>query len=226
MSGYVIGFRITISDNQSGIDLKKCRYIFWPSKDKIGPTSNTWDEGHLCEGTITSTVEQKEKGKYYIHVLTYDKAGNYTETVLAEPVEWIAKTRILDYTETYTTPTGWSITAGSYTYRGLQNGTFKTKSLINLSNYSSISFSIVTQSDGYVTHAAYIDFIDASGTTVKTLEQVWGHGSTCVNPYIYTGTMNLSEIPKGSYYIQVTSRNIGGIYNGFVSTGTYIDIIP
>lgn len=217
MSGYVIGFRITISDNQSGIDLKKCRYVFWPSKDKIGPTSNTWDEGHLCEGAITSTVEQKEKGKYYIHVLTYDRAGNYTETVLAEPVEWIAKTRLMEYTEKTTAPNGWQVTEGSLdSYEGLKEGTFRTKSLINLGNYSSLSLSINAVQHAYGSVKAYLDVVNSSGNIVKTWEKLFNHGSSGYISYPWNENISLSEIPKGSYYLQVRVRRNSGTDLGYV----------
>lgn len=80
-SGGTITATVTHTDDESGVDITNCRYIWNSSSSKLGT-----NESSYTEGTFVSNGQQLSKtfssaGTYYLHVLTKDVAGNKIETV-------------------------------------------------------------------------------------------------------------------------------------------------
>lgn len=76
----VVTATVTHTDNESSIDLEKCRYVYNTLADKIGTDEN------LYSGTFTKNPEPLELvantiETYYLHVLTVDVYGNKQETI-------------------------------------------------------------------------------------------------------------------------------------------------
>lgn len=88
-------------DNESGIDITKCKWVYSTQSGNIG-TDESGYTGTFTEGTETITISNGATGTYYLHVLTVDGAGNKIETI-SEAVEVIipgsmaSKVQIGDY---------------------------------------------------------------------------------------------------------------------------------
>ena len=72
---------VTHTDNESGVDITKCKYIWTSSSSNIGT-----NESSYTGGTFSSNVQKISRtisstSSVYLHVLTVDKAGNKKETV-------------------------------------------------------------------------------------------------------------------------------------------------
>ena len=85
-TGTTVTATVTHVDNESGVDITKCKYIWNQSSEKLGT-----DESLYTDGTFKMNKEQISKqineiGIHYLHVLTIDRAGNKWETV-SEAVE-------------------------------------------------------------------------------------------------------------------------------------------
>jgi len=75
---------VTLSDNKSGIDFEKCKWVYNDNPSKIGEEES--DISKYTGGNISSNGQEielakMEKGQYYLHILSIDKAGNRKETV-------------------------------------------------------------------------------------------------------------------------------------------------
>lgn len=71
---------VILTDNQSGVDISNCKWIYTTTADELGT------DGANYTGTFTSTdnllvLTANEAGTYYLHVLTVDKSGNAVETI-------------------------------------------------------------------------------------------------------------------------------------------------
>ena len=77
-----IAVTISQSDDQSGIDLSKCRWVYNTTSTMIGVDSTVWNTAKsFSEGNGIKLVATSE-GTYYLHVLSVDRAGNKTETMM------------------------------------------------------------------------------------------------------------------------------------------------
>ena len=71
---------VTHTDNESGIDISKCKWIYTTQQSALGTDASKYT------GTFTSngqeiTLAQETSGTYYLHVLSVDKAGRAKETI-------------------------------------------------------------------------------------------------------------------------------------------------
>ena len=73
---------VTHIDNQSGINLGNCKWIFNTTSGEIGVDSILWNTASPFESLDSITIELPETGGiYFLHVLSADMAGNKRETV-------------------------------------------------------------------------------------------------------------------------------------------------
>ncbi|MCI8352337.1 MAG: hypothetical protein HFJ58_01755 [Clostridia bacterium] len=73
---------VTQSDLESGIDIENCKYIVNNSKDEIGKDKTDWDSAtSFTDATQIIDITKSVVGKYYVHVLSVDNAGNKIEKV-------------------------------------------------------------------------------------------------------------------------------------------------
>ena len=78
-TGNAITANIIQSDNESGIDITNCKWVYNTTQEKIGIDSNKYTDGILNNENQTISLEKMTAGKYYLHVLTVDIAGNKIE---------------------------------------------------------------------------------------------------------------------------------------------------
>ena len=72
------------TDNESGIEITDCKWIYNTSSNPIGTEESSYLNAFSSNGQTINLVGETA-GTYYLHVLTIDKAGNKTETI-SEPV--------------------------------------------------------------------------------------------------------------------------------------------
>lgn len=73
-----INLNVTIKDNESGLDLSKCKYILNQSNKKITDFSSA---NTFKTETQTLHFTIKENSTYYLHILEIDKVGNTSYTI-------------------------------------------------------------------------------------------------------------------------------------------------
>ena len=73
---------VTQSDEKSGIDITKCKYIVNTSSDYLGTDNTSWSSATAFTATPQNiSITKTAAGTYYLHVLGVDKCGNMKETV-------------------------------------------------------------------------------------------------------------------------------------------------
>ena len=209
---------VTHIDNESGVDIGNCRWVYNTNANSIGTNESSYPNKFSNNGQtidLTATTE----GTYYLHVLTVDKAGRKTETISqavtvtipnAAPV--ISAVNFNSKTEnsitidaqatdadnnnlTYTLYTSTSEN-GSYSEKAKQTANANTKVSLQatgLNMYTSYYY-YVTVTDGIVTTTS-------SKNTVKT----YCKASLCTGPFTQTVTCP-------------TCNGTGGYYDGCTST--------
>ena len=70
---------VTHTDNESGVELTKCKWIYSTNQNPIGTEETSYTNTFSDSQPITLSVTTP--GTYYLHVLTVDKVGNKTETI-------------------------------------------------------------------------------------------------------------------------------------------------
>lgn len=73
---------VTHIDNESGVNIASCKYIYNQIATKIGTTSYKWNSAREFSSNAESIeLTAYEPKTYYLHILTVDKANNKTETI-------------------------------------------------------------------------------------------------------------------------------------------------
>ena len=78
--GETITANVSQSDNESGIDISRCKWIYNQTSTKLGEDETSYT-GKSTSASETISLTTTNPGDYYLHVLTVDKAGNKTEKV-------------------------------------------------------------------------------------------------------------------------------------------------
>lgn len=87
---------VTITDNDSGVDFNKCKYVFTTSNEPIGTNIANYTDGSIS--AESTTIEKaKGSGTYYLHVLATDNKGNSIEKTSTNTVT-VASIANYDYT--------------------------------------------------------------------------------------------------------------------------------
>lgn len=78
-----VAAKVTIKDEESGVDLGRCKWIVNQSATPLGTDTNYYTGGTFTSETqeVSSAKISVAGGNYYIHVLATDKAGNTKESV-------------------------------------------------------------------------------------------------------------------------------------------------
>ena len=71
---------VTHTDNESGVDIANCRWVYNTNATKIGTEASSYPNKFNSNGEQI-TLKANTPGTYYLHVLTVDKGENVTETV-------------------------------------------------------------------------------------------------------------------------------------------------
>ncbi len=80
-TGATVTATVTHTDNESGPEITKCKYIWNTSSTNIGTDSSLYTGGTFSSNGQQISQTMSTKGTYYLHVLTVDKGGNVLETV-------------------------------------------------------------------------------------------------------------------------------------------------
>ena len=78
--GETITASVSQSDNESGIDISRCKWIYNQTSTKLGEDEASYT-GKFTSASETISLTITNPGDYYLHVLTVDKAGNKKEKV-------------------------------------------------------------------------------------------------------------------------------------------------
>ena len=81
-TGASITATVTHTDNQSGVAIANCKYIYNTTSGTLGTTHSSWNSATSFESNPQPiTLTASTPGTYYLHVLTVDNAGNKAENV-------------------------------------------------------------------------------------------------------------------------------------------------
>ena len=72
---------VTQTDNESGIDIAKTKYVYNTTSDEIGTNEQNYIGGTFSKNPQDIILSTATAGTYYLHVLSVDKAGNKKETI-------------------------------------------------------------------------------------------------------------------------------------------------
>jgi len=153
-----ISLLVTISDNESGVDIEKCMWEYNTEPNLIGE-----DESLYTGGIFTKEIEEIElkapgKGIYYLHVLAIDKAGNKIEKVSEKYAE------INDILYLYKDGNEYIDTTGGYTY-GKDS---IVENHENVLNYCSVSLS-KNSNNMYLSHLQKTSTTEGGGWTTSMI---------------------------------------------------------
>ena len=71
-------------DNESGVDITNCKYLYNTTNEHLGINNTIWNNAYtFSTNNQEIQILNSEKGTYYLHVLSVDKAGNKTEQISA-----------------------------------------------------------------------------------------------------------------------------------------------
>ena len=120
---------VTQNDEQSGINIEKCKWTYNTISEELG-TSESMYTGNFTGSKQSLTLQVKQAGTYYLHVLSVDKAGNarevISEAINVRKLTFAEKVQIGDYVaystgvHSYTSPQGTGLSHGN----GYGNQTF------------------------------------------------------------------------------------------------------
>ena len=71
---------VTQSDNESGVNIGKCKWVYNTTSGNIGTNASSYT-GTFTSATQNITLKTTTVGTYYLHVLSVDNAGNSIETI-------------------------------------------------------------------------------------------------------------------------------------------------
>ena len=80
ITGEKVTADVSQSDNESRIDITKCRWIYNQTSIKLGEDETNYT-GKFTSANETLSLTATSSGDYYLHVLTVDRAGNKTEKI-------------------------------------------------------------------------------------------------------------------------------------------------
>ena len=83
-AGSNITATVTHIDNESGVAIENCKWIYNTNSSNIGTNESNYTNTFSSNGQ-SITLNASTPGTYYLHVLTVDKAGNSIETI-ANPI--------------------------------------------------------------------------------------------------------------------------------------------
>lgn len=143
--------KITLKDNESGINLNACKYKI----DKVEEITNTEDYTKITE--LSSIIEKSvnDDGIYYLHIISVDNAGNVRKETVKLTVDTIMPTLNIHYSNT-------SITNKDVTVKITAN-----KEMKNLEGWTSNKTNTVFTKVYTANVDEEIEFTDLVGRTIK-----------------------------------------------------------
>ena len=182
--------------DRAGVDITKCKYIFNTINTGIGTDPSSYTGGGFTkEREDKITIPCTASGTYYLHVLTFDKAGNKKETI-SEKVE-----------------------IESYIYDIVQDGKLVAKNApisygtsTNVSDYSVGPYARVSLRSirGESTGVAYWEIpVRASNARVEAVYEGWSVNSACTPVRLFGSPIKHTDKYEAG-------RTIDGAYNDII----------
>ena len=72
---------VTHIDNQIGININNCKYVYNTTASEIGTNQASYKGGTFSSNPQTISLSTTTSGTYYLHVLSVDNVGNKKETI-------------------------------------------------------------------------------------------------------------------------------------------------
>ena len=81
-TGTEITATVGFADNESGVNVTSCKYIYNTTNGTLGTTDESWNSAtSFSSNPEIITLTANTAGTYYLHVLTVDNGGNMSEAV-------------------------------------------------------------------------------------------------------------------------------------------------
>ncbi len=224
------------SDELSGINIEKSRWIFTKSNHAIGVDNIEEYTGEFkTEEKNKLTLTCSSGGTYYLHILSVDNAGNLKETISTEGVTCTAMylnvNSVWSDTFSFSDPPGWSlINNDTYLYKrclGTRRGYGWTylvsTALYDLTDVSRLTFSCRSVNNGmnntFDKPSFGLEILNASDAIILSNYQTFPVHVTPPN----TLYLDVSSI-KGSYKLRIALciESTGGIPSGH----SYFNVQP
>ena len=165
-TGTTITATVTHKDNESGVNIVKCRWVYNTTAGNIGTTASKYTGGTFSDNGQKISLKATNPGTYYLHVLTVDKAGKLKETISKAITVKQLITEIKLNTTSINMPVGTtSNLTANITPSNASNKTLK---------WTSSNTAVATVNNGTIT-------AKADGTTTITVDATDGSGkkATC-----------------------------------------------
>lgn len=163
--------KIIHMDNQSGVDITKCKWVYNTIAREIGTLEENYTGGSFSSNNQTINLPITNEQAYYLHILTVDYGGNTIETIEEiipeiqviqdRTISGVDEVQLTFFTNSQTggitkiiTPTG-EISSSPGTYTIEQNGTY--------------FFKIITDKNIIQTRTITIDNIKEDGINITNL---------------------------------------------------------
>ena len=219
--GKTVTATVKVSDNQSGIDIAKCKYIINNSANKLGVNSSSWSSGTTLTG-VTSNVSlsSNTRGSLYLHVLSVDNYGNKTETVsnsvyFADIITIFTMSYVSDYNggRYNAWPNDWThVKSSNNNTDNLSSkggvAYMQSNKTFDLTNLTSIKLDCIgwcdTSCGGYMT----LSVLDGTRNVVKSTRQdfAWYPDNTTINLNLDVSSLS------GQHYIRIEVVRTSGRY--------------
>lgn len=199
-------------DNESGIDITKCKWVYSTQSGNIGTDESSYT-GTFTEETETITISNGATGTYYLHVLTVDGAGNKIETI-SEAVEVIipgsmaSKVQIGDYVA-YDATTYYSYKSllkhGNTTYRSSSDVKWR---VLSKDDTTGEVILILDKHDGQLSWISGEEYLYAEEELNKGAA-VYGHGVGADTSKVFE--YEIGDVVEGTTTKQITdsgARNL------------------
>ena len=72
---------VTHTDNESGVNITNCKWVYNTTSTPIGTEEGTYTGGNFSSNGETINLTASTAGTYYLHVLTVDMGGNKIESI-------------------------------------------------------------------------------------------------------------------------------------------------
>ena len=149
---------VTQSDNESGVNIGKCKWVYNTTSGNIGTNSSSYT-GTFTSATQNITLKSTIVGTYYLHVLSTDNAGNIKETI---------KGPISVKTASNAVPGSTTHTASSITYSWADLSTIA-QMISNNKNITSDTAEVTVTLNGTTKTLGVGDTTTVDGKTVRIL---------------------------------------------------------
>ncbi|MCI8383387.1 MAG: hypothetical protein HFJ33_00640 [Clostridia bacterium] len=220
--GSTVTATITVSDEQSGINLEKCKYIINNSLTKLGSDSTTWDTATTLSG-ITSNIPitSNTRGSLYLHILSVDNENNKTETVsegiyFAEtvPIFSLAYKSGISCGSYVAWPEGWSHQEAGKYYQILDSrgglSYMQSNQMFDITNFNLLMLNCIGWNDTGCGGWISLCVCDSNGNIAKRVTQNFDWYTTKSDTNISLN-LDVSSL-SGNYYIRIELQKTSGRY--------------